>query len=102
MLNEVFGAIWRRTPRLVRRLGVRLVEPRFTVTTGAVVIDDLGRVLLLNHVFRPGSGWGIPGGFIEIAEQPEEALRRELIEEVGLELETARIAFVRALVRPRQ
>jgi ADP-ribose pyrophosphatase YjhB (NUDIX family) len=102
MLNELLGAIWRRSPKLVRRWGVRLVEPRFTVTTGAVLIDDQGRVLLLDHVFRPGSGWGIPGGFLEIAEQPQDAVRRELLEEVGLELESAGIAFVRALVRPRQ
>jgi ADP-ribose pyrophosphatase YjhB (NUDIX family) len=102
MLKKVFGALWRRAPKSVRRLGVRLVEPRFTVTAGAVVIDEEGRILLLSHVFRPGSGWGIPGGFMEKGEQPEEALRRELREEVGLELERAEIAFVRALAKQQQ
>ena len=64
--------------------------------------DDQGRVLLLKHVFRAGSGWGIPGGFIQAEEQPEEALRRELREEVGLELAGAEIAFVRTLHTTQQ
>lgn len=102
MLKKVLGALWRHAPKRVRRWGVRLVEPRFTVTAGAVVVDEGGRVLLLNHVFRVGSGWGIPGGFMEKGEQPEEALRRELREEIGLELERAEIALVRTLSRPTQ
>jgi ADP-ribose pyrophosphatase YjhB (NUDIX family) len=99
MLKKLLGALWRRAPRVVRRLGVRLFEPRFTVTAGAVVTDEQGRVLLLKHFFRAGSGWGIPGGFMEKGEQPEEALRRELREEVGLELESAELAFVRTLTK---
>ncbi len=102
MERKLLGTLWRRTPRRIRRWGVWLVEPRFTVTAGALVLDAEGRVLLLKHTFRSGSGWGIPGGFLEKGEQPEDALRRELREEVGLELAAARLAFVRTLKRPRQ
>jgi ADP-ribose pyrophosphatase YjhB (NUDIX family) len=72
------------------------------VTVGAVVLDERGRVMLLKHEFRTGSGWGIPGGFLEKGEQPLEALRRELREEVGVELDTAEIAHVRTLNPPQQ
>ena len=102
MLKKMLGALWRHAPRRLRRWGVRLSEPRFTVTAGAVITDEQGRVLLLEHVFRVGSGWGIPGGFIEVDEQPEEALRRELREEVELDLESAEIAFVRTLRKVNQ
>jgi 8-oxo-dGTP diphosphatase len=102
MWQQVFAGLWRRTPRGVRRWGVWLYEPHFTVTAGACVLDPEGRVLLLKHTFRTGSGWGIPGGFIEKGEQPEDALRRELREEVGLEITDARIASIRTLVRPQQ
>lgn len=100
MLKKVLGFLWRKSPRAVRRWGVRFTQPRFQVTAGAVVINEEGRVLLLKHVFRPGSGWGVPGGFLEKGEQPEEAIRRELREETGLELESAELAFIRAHKRP--
>ena len=102
MWQQLLAGLWRRAPGRMRRWGVWLYEPRFTVTAGACVLDGAGRVLLLRHAFRSGSGWGIPGGFLEKGEQPEDALRRELREEVGLELAGARLAFVRTLARPRQ
>lgn len=102
MKRQLFGWLWRHAPRRVRRWGVWLTQPRFTVTAGAVVEDERGRVLLLHHVFRKGSRWGIPGGFLVAGEQPEEALRRELREEIGVELDDAQLTFVRTLPRPQQ
>jgi 8-oxo-dGTP diphosphatase len=102
MLNDLLGAIWRRAPKSLRRWTVRMSHQRFAVTAGAVVTDARGRVLLLKHRFRPGTGWGMPGGFIEAGEQPEEALRRELREEVGLEVEKVKLFAARTFQRPQQ
>src|SRR5436309_4033245 len=102
MLKDFVGALWRFTPRRLRRRAVRAGQRRFTVTAGAFIFDDEGRILLLEHVFRPDSAWGIPGGFLGDGEQPEEALRRELREEVGVELENVELLFARNLWRPRQ
>ncbi len=102
MLKSLLGRVWRGSPRFVRRAGVWLTQPRFTVTAGAVVSDESGRVLLLRHVLRKGSGWGVPGGFLTTGEQPEEAVRRELREETGLELDGVELAFVRSLARAHQ
>lgn len=102
MLNDLLGAIWHRSPKALRRWTVRFSHPRFAVTAGAIVTDSRGRVLLLKHRFRPGSGWGLPGGFIEHGEQPWEALRRELREEIGLEVEQLKLFTVRAFKRPKQ
>jgi 8-oxo-dGTP diphosphatase len=102
MFIDFLGAIWRRLPGPARRRLVRLGQRRFTVTAGALIIDDRGRILLLEHVFRPDSGWGLPGGFLGKGEQPEEALRRELREEIALEVDEVEQIFVRTLRRPRQ
>ena len=102
MLTKFLGTIWRYLPGAVRRRVVRLGQRRFTVTAGALVFDDEGRILLLEHVFRPDSRWGIPGGFLNKGEQPEVALRRELREEVALEVSDVQFLNARTVPRPRQ
>jgi mutator protein MutT len=81
---------------------MRVSQSHFAVSAGAIIKDNEGRVLLLKHRFRPSPGWGIPGGFIEKGEQPEDALRRELREEVELELEDVKLLTTRAFKEPKQ
>ena len=102
MFKDLLGTIWRRAPGALRRWTVRFSHPRFAVTAAAIITDGRGRVLLLKHRFRPGSGWGLPGGFIEKGEQPDAALRRELREEIGLEVEQLKLFAVRAFKKPKQ
>ena len=81
---------------------MRLTHTRFTVTAGAVIFNDQKQVLLLKHRFRAGSGWGLPGGFLERGEQPMDCLRRELREEIGLELEEVEVFAARSFKKPKQ
>lgn len=74
------------------------------VATGFIVSS--GKVLLVRH--RKLGLWLPVGGHIEAGETPEEALRREIMEEVGLEVEVlSRPAFdcpdenVSVLLMPR-
>jgi len=102
VLQKLIAKMWRALPPRVRRWSMRATQTRFTVTAGALIFNDEGQVLLLKHRFRAGSGWGIPGGFLELGEQPDEALRRELREEIGLELQHVEIFTSRSFKRPRQ
>ena len=54
-----------------------------TVGVLGLVIDDAGRVLLVEQTYR--HGWFLPGGAVRRKEGLENALRRELREEVGVE-----------------
>ena len=74
---------------------VRSAQTSFTVSAAAIVTNDEGKVLLLNHVLRPDSGWGYPGGFIDKGEQAEDAIRREVREETGIELDKLQLRHIR-------
>jgi len=102
MLSDLLGAIWRRTPGGLKRWTMSITNARFAVTAGGIITDGNGRVLLLKHRFRPGSGWGMPGGYINAGEQPVEALQRELREEIGLELDQIELFKARAFKEPQQ
>ncbi len=86
MLIKLIGKVWKRIPRNARAKITRVAQSRFTVSAAGIITDADGRVLLLNHVLRPTSGWGVPGGFMNYGEQPEAAFRREIKEETGLDL----------------
>lgn len=102
MFESLSGKIWRLLPARLRRWTMRATHTRFTVTAGAIIFNDAGQVLLLKHRFRPGSGWGLPGGFLEAGEQPLDALRRELREEIGMEIKDAEVFAARSFRKPRQ
>jgi mutator protein MutT len=100
--QNLISRIWRKLPARMRRWTMRVAHTRFTVTAGAVIFNDKGEVLLLKHRFRAGSGWGLPGGFMEKGEQPIDALRRELREEIDLKLEDVELFATRSFKKPKQ
>ena len=62
-------------------------------TVSALVTDDGGRILLARRKFEPEAGkWDLPGGFLEVDEEPLDGLRRELREEAGVEIEPLEFA----------
>jgi 8-oxo-dGTP pyrophosphatase MutT (NUDIX family) len=61
--------------------------PRLRPAVRALLADPEDRVLMVRWAFRDGGGvWGLPGGGIDPGETHAQALRRELLEEVGLDL----------------
>jgi 8-oxo-dGTP diphosphatase len=91
------GAAWKLLPNRIRRRLTRAANNKFMASVVGVITNPRGEILILNHVLRPGSGWGLPGGFMNWTEEPEDALRREMREEVSLELRNVRLEHVRNL-----
>lgn len=60
-------------------------SPLLRQAVRGLVIDPTDAVLLVRLRFTHGSWWVLPGGGIDPGESRTEALRRELLEEVGLE-----------------
>ena len=63
----------------------RLLRGSFTAGCVCRVRDPEGRLLLVKPRYR--AAWGLPGGFLRRGEQPPDAIRRELHEEIGLDLD---------------
>ncbi|MBX7173966.1 MAG: NUDIX domain-containing protein [Pyrinomonadaceae bacterium] len=100
MWKNIISKIWNKFPKYLRYRAVRATQRKFTVSAGAVVLNEKGEVLLLDHLLRPtANGWGIPGGFINPSEQLDDAVRREVFEETGLELENLQLVWVRTIYR---
>jgi len=74
---RLFAEDWLELSKPVVRVGV------------CVVIRKEGRVLMGKRLKSHGVGcWCLPGGHIEFGETPEDAARREVREETGLEIGT--------------
>jgi ADP-ribose pyrophosphatase YjhB (NUDIX family) len=96
---DLIATVWKRMPKMARRWITRRVEATFTVSAAGIVLNEAGEVLLLNHLLRPASGWGLPGGFVNAGEQAEDALRREIREETGIDLRGVELVRIRTLGR---
>lgn len=97
MITDWAAFVWKKIPFGLRRTIVRATQASFTVSAAAIITNSDKEVLLLDHVIRPNSGWGLPGGFLEQGEQPEAGIRREITEETGLELFDLKLLRVRTV-----
>ncbi len=63
------------------------MKPRYQVVAGALMSPE-GKVLLVKRPLHKKHGglWEFPGGKVEQGETPEDALKRELKEELNLEI----------------
>ncbi len=73
-----------RLPRPLRRLVTRAISPSWIAGAVALIERD-GRWLMVDPVYR--KGWTLPGGLIDRGETPAVAIKRELVEELGFDVD---------------
>jgi 8-oxo-dGTP diphosphatase len=57
-----------------------------------VILEKKGSIVLVRRRYEPQVGlWGLPAGFMEYGEAPEETAQRETLEETGLRIEIDRL-----------
>jgi 8-oxo-dGTP diphosphatase len=68
--------------------------PQPQIAIGAIVIHE-DKLLMVQRANDPGKGlWSLPGGRVEQGEYLADALRREVLEETGLEVEVGELAGI--------
>ncbi|MGC2109623.1 MAG: NUDIX hydrolase [Candidatus Korobacteraceae bacterium] len=64
------------------------------IGVGAVIVDA-GRILLVRRATEPLKGeWSVPGGMLELGETLRDGVRREVLEETGIEVEPGEVLDV--------
>jgi len=71
------------------------------VTVGVLIFNKEGKVFLMVSP-KWFNKYGIPGGHIELGETAEEAAKREITEEVGLEIEDIEFLFFQEAIFPEE
>ncbi|NVM28392.1 MAG: NUDIX hydrolase [Candidatus Helarchaeota archaeon] len=72
---------------------VRYRGPRTTID--AIILEKNGSIVLIKRKYPPYQGhWALPGGFVELGERAEDAVRREAEEETGLKIEILKLSGV--------
>jgi putative (di)nucleoside polyphosphate hydrolase len=75
--------LWNNAGALSSRLTLDRIDSQgYRANVGIILSDDAGLLLLGGRVSQPG--WQFPQGGIRVAETPEQAMYRELGEEIGL------------------
>lgn len=67
-------------------------QARKRVSADVILRDHAGRILLVDPKYKPD--WDVPGGMAEANEPPHEAVRRELKEELGLDIHVGPLLVV--------
>ncbi len=60
----------------------------------SIVIIENEKILCLKYVYNGTIVYNLPGGNLDFGENIKEALRREMIEELNLEVEVSKLLFV--------
>lgn len=69
--------------------------PQYPMIGVAALILKEGRMLLIKRSQEPSKGmWSIPGGRLELGETVSEAVKREVLEECGVQIEIVRFLDV--------
>ncbi len=72
------------------------------VRVAALIQDAKGKVLLIQQKKNTSGYWLLPGGGIEFGESAEEALKRELKEELDLEVTKSSFLLVNESIDPNR
>jgi 8-oxo-dGTP diphosphatase len=85
MVREIFPL------RLCLRIASHFIAPRQPIGAVGVIFDQEHRVLIVEHLLRTDFPWGLPGGWLKHGESPEQAVRREIREELGFDVKVGQL-----------
>jgi ADP-ribose pyrophosphatase YjhB (NUDIX family) len=101
MLKRTLLKVWRVLPLWLQMLLSRIIRPLFQVFAAAVIMDEEQNILLVKSTYNRFHPWGMPGGSLEYGEQPEEAVIREVWEEMHLNVCVEKLLLINSWLPDR-
>jgi len=80
-------------------MSLQLVQNYPEATVGALIVNNDEEILLVRS-YKWGTKYTVPGGHIELGERSEAAVKREVKEEVGLDVEPVKLLLVQEAIYP--
>jgi 8-oxo-dGTP pyrophosphatase MutT (NUDIX family) len=97
ILLNFIARVWELLGPSLRRSLLWLLHAKFLHGVSGIILDGQGRVLLLKHRFWKDQRWGLPGGLARHRESLAATLRRELLEEAGIQVRPIKLLRVNTL-----
>ena len=73
----------------------RLVQPKYSVGVVGVILNEKHEILIVEHIYHPKNPWGLPGGWTNANEDPQNTIIREAKEELDLTIKIERLLLLR-------
>lgn len=90
------ASLWRVAPNWLRGAVTWTINSKVLVGVSGALLNDENQVLLLRHRFHNTRIWGLPGGWLSRGETVYDCWRREVKEELALELSVEAVLCHRA------
>lgn len=94
-MHALLLRIWKWLPFGLQRVIFRILLPSFQVFSVAVIFNSKQQILLGKTTYQRLHPWGLLGGNLNLGEEPEGAVIRELLEETGLKIKTKRLLLAK-------
>ncbi len=98
---KIIQKIWRKLGKNMQWFLVWIIHPKINVGVSLIIPNTKGEYLLGKHVFSGEKSWRLIGGYIEKNENIFNGAKREVLEELGIEIEIERLLRVRTGFRYR-
>ena len=87
--------IWKWLPFWMQKFFYRILLPSFQVFAAAVILNPKKQILLGKTTYQRTHPWGLLGGGLNLGEDPEQGVVREMLEETGLKVEVKKLIMAK-------
>ena len=94
---KILAHIWKHLGKYIQWRILWIFHSKFNVGTSIIIPNTEGKILLGKHVFSAQkSPWRLIGGYINKGENIFNGAKREVKEELGIDIEIDRVLLIRS------